>query len=111
MAGDATASVCLYDNQTRDWESALTYCENLILPPGGYTDWRLPDVKELRSIVDNSRYDPAIYTEFFPGTETDYYWWTSSSFLWNDSAWFVAFYNGYTYINSKMDAYYARCVR
>ncbi len=33
-----------------DWRNALSYCEDLSL--AGYDDWRLPDVKELQSIVD-----------------------------------------------------------
>ena len=33
-----------------DWEGALSYCQNL--ESGGYSDWRLPDVKELQSILD-----------------------------------------------------------
>lgn len=36
-----------------DWESALNYCENLDYADS--TDWRLPNVKELQSIVDYSR--------------------------------------------------------
>lgn len=36
-----------------NWADALAYCENLSL--GGYDDWRLPNVKELQSIVDYSR--------------------------------------------------------
>ncbi|CAH0529729.1 Lcl domain-containing protein [Vibrio hippocampi] len=39
--------------QGMDWPSALSYCENLEL--GGRSDWRLPNVKELQSIVDYSR--------------------------------------------------------
>jgi hypothetical protein len=35
------------------WEDALTYCENLEI--AGYSDWRLPNAKELQSIVDYSR--------------------------------------------------------
>jgi len=35
-----------------DWGSALAYCEDL--EAGGYSDWRLPNVKELQSIVDYS---------------------------------------------------------
>jgi hypothetical protein len=35
------------------WEEALSYAENLEF--AGYTDWRLPDIKELQSIVDYSR--------------------------------------------------------
>lgn len=36
-----------------DWESALSYCE--VLYAAGFDDWRLPDAKELQSIVDYSR--------------------------------------------------------
>ncbi|MCP4420905.1 MAG: DUF1566 domain-containing protein [Chloroflexi bacterium] len=35
------------------WSDALTYCETL--PTDGYDDWRLPNVKELQSIVDYGR--------------------------------------------------------
>ncbi len=36
-----------------DWNSALQYCENLTL--AGSRDWRLPNAKELQSIVDYTR--------------------------------------------------------
>ena len=36
-----------------DWTEALDYCETLDL--AGFSDWRLPDAKELQSIVDYSR--------------------------------------------------------
>lgn len=35
------------------WEDALAFAENSVF--AGYTDWRLPNVKELQSIVDYSR--------------------------------------------------------
>ena len=35
------------------WEEALNYAENFEF--GGYSDWRLPDAKELQSIVDYTR--------------------------------------------------------
>lgn len=41
------------DGTSRDWQGALEYAENLTLV--GYTDWRLPNIKELQSIVDYSR--------------------------------------------------------
>jgi hypothetical protein len=41
------------DGIARDWESALDYAENLNL--GGHSDWRLPNAKELQSIVDYTR--------------------------------------------------------
>lgn len=36
-----------------NWEQALSYAEELEF--AGYSDWRLPDIKELQSIVDYSR--------------------------------------------------------
>ncbi len=36
-----------------NWEDALLYAENAEI--AGYTDWRLPNAKELQSIVDYSR--------------------------------------------------------
>lgn len=41
------------DGTSRDWENALSYAENLTL--AGYSDWRLPNAKELQSIVDYTR--------------------------------------------------------
>lgn len=41
------------DGITRDWQNALSYAENLSL--GNHSDWRLPNAKELQSIVDYSR--------------------------------------------------------
>ncbi len=64
----------------RTWQDALTYCKGLIL--GGQTDWRLPNVKELESITDDNRYDPAIDTTYFPGAVASIYYsiyWTSTS--------------------------------
>ena len=53
------------DGNTRDWEEALAYAENLEL--ANHSDWRLPNAKELQSIVDYTRspqelggYSPAI---------------------------------------------------
>ncbi|MFI3258271.1 MAG: DUF1566 domain-containing protein, partial [Spirochaetales bacterium] len=85
-----------------DWEEALALCENAEL--AGYTDWRLPDVKELQSIVDYSGVYPAINHDYFECTELpeneNYYFWTSTSAYFSaqdpryNSAWYVAF--GYT---------------
>jgi hypothetical protein len=43
---------------TMTWANAITTCESLTL--GGYSDWRLPNIRELKSIVDRTRYNPAI---------------------------------------------------
>jgi hypothetical protein len=49
-------SVYIQNNGTR-WENAVAYCENLVA--GGYDDWHLPNIDELRTLVRNC-----------PGTET-----------------------------------------
>lgn len=41
------------DGKTRDWKDALAYAEGLKL--AGHDDWRLPNAKELQSIVDYTR--------------------------------------------------------
>jgi len=64
----------------------------------GATNWRMPTVTELLSIVDNSRANPAIDVNFFPNSASSY--WSSSPQAFNNStafyAWGVNFSLGYT---------------
>ncbi|AOP34834.1 hypothetical protein A0128_13845 [Leptospira tipperaryensis] len=61
---------------TSDWNTALNYCNSLNLT--GRT-WRLPNVKELSSILDYGKTSfPIINTTLFPNTSGNYYW-TSTS--------------------------------
>ncbi len=95
---------------TYTWKQALAYCDNTTL--AGHTDWRLPTSKELHSIVDNSKYNIAIDTAFFPDTHASSYW-TSSTYADNPGyAWDVNFYGGYVMNNYDKDLLgYVRSVR
>ena len=95
------------DGITRTWSEAKTYCNGLVL--GGHNDWGLPRIDQLLTIVDYSRYNPAIYSAF--DCRSDGYWSSSTSANYPDDAWFVHFYAGNAYWYYK-DAYpYVRCVR
>jgi hypothetical protein len=68
---------------TYDWESALNYCENLDM--SGYNDWRLPNAKELQSIVDYTEAPTvtgsAAIDPIFEITDIQSYFWTSTTHL------------------------------
>ena len=98
------------DNTTHTHLSAGAFCENLTL--GGQSDWRLPTVSELVGILHLGTYNPAINTTYFTGTNSSYYW-SSTTYAYNTSyAWHVDFQgvNGMTY-DYKTSYNYVRCVR
>jgi len=99
------------DGTTRTWQEACDYCDGLALPSGGYSDWRLPDRRELMSIVLYGQYNPSISTTYFPDCRSSIYWSSSTIADYPDYAWHVFFDYGYVYSFSKTYHYYVRCVR
>lgn len=76
-----------------------------------YHDWRMPNRKELASIVEAACFDPAIDLELFPATEAKGYW-SSSPNNFNDwSAWGVNFINGDHVSTSRDNLFAVRMVR
>ena len=67
----------------KSWNDALLYAEGLTL--GGSSDWRLPNVKELQSLVDITRAtatatttSPCINRTLFPAATATAYWSSTS---------------------------------
>ncbi len=61
------------------WPNALHYCENLELD--GSTDWRLPNINEAYTLIDELRKE-ASSSAFLNRQETfSEFWWTSSAFM------------------------------
>ncbi|MFH2122585.1 MAG: DUF1566 domain-containing protein [Pseudomonadota bacterium] len=96
------------DAISRDWQSALAYCEDLTLL--SKSDWRLPSIRELKSLVDDSRYYPAIDPAFRSHSSS---YWSATSVTGQPvgNAWVVNFSNGDDNWYLKTARYRVRCVR
>jgi len=107
-AKDGNGTGC-NDGSKITWADAITYCEGLDF--AGHTDWRLPNYKELVSILDLGTFSPAINATYFPNTRSDGYWSSTTDAFRTGYAWVVYFFNGYVYDYFKTYIYYIRCVR
>ena len=96
------------DTAIDTWENELAYCEQLSL--NSKTDWRLPNIRELKSLVDYSKYYPAVDPSI-PCRISIY--WSSTSVVNSPStkAWSVFFGNGDDIWKKKTEKLAVRCVR
>jgi hypothetical protein len=107
-ACDALAAACDIDGRCTAAEAAA-YCAGLTL--GGHTDWRIPSLRELLSIVDLSRASPAVNVASFPSTNSNAYWTGSVAVAPTPLAWWVNFSDGAWDSAAPTEAYFVRCVR
>jgi hypothetical protein len=113
--------------ETLSWPDALTWSNNLAGGRCGLTDgstagqWRLPNVREMESLVHYGFYSPAVpnthgsgqWTEGdpFKGVQSTYYWSSTTSAFSTDSAWCVSLGYGYVCSFSKTNPFYVWPVR
>jgi hypothetical protein len=95
---------------TLSWSDAIDYCSDLEL--GDYKDWRLPNIKELHSIIDAKLFDPALEFFAFPEIGPEVYFWSATSDVdLERNAYSVNIDDGFVGQSSKNNPYSVRCVR
>jgi len=96
------------------WQGAFqSAAQANVLNLSDYTDWRLPNIKELHSLVALHCVSPSINTSIFPNTMSSSYW-SSSPYLSNiddASSWDVYFYYGRISYNYRESGGFVRLVR
>ena len=98
-------------NQTYSWPNAKSQLIARLnnAKYGGFDDWRLPDIKELSSLV-NAADVPAINSWFQENIPSDF--WSSTTYTFNTgNAWSVVFSTGSVGYPPKSYSKYVRAVR
>ena len=106
---------CTGMNQVTTWQEALQYVDALNVSGGisGFTDWRLPNIKELSSLTEFKCFEPSLNEALFPNTEVDFfdsYYWTSTP-AFGDRSWAISFNDGRGTVLPRIDFSYIRLVR
>ncbi|CAK0750061.1 conserved hypothetical protein [Gammaproteobacteria bacterium] len=111
--GQSWSNNCSNPAQSYTWQQALQVVKSHNDAGGfaGQTDWRLPNVKELSSIIEERCYEPSINNSLFPGTSASGFWSASAYAGYSDTAWYVLFSNGDAGYHGKNGAWQVRLVR
>lgn len=92
----------------KEWAKAGADCKKLSL--AGKTSWRLPELKELESIVDTGTFDPSINKKIFPKSTSDPYWSNTAPARYLTSRFTVLFSDGSVYTTNAGGFAAYRCV-
>jgi len=88
-------------------DDAITYCQNLTL--GNNSNWRVPNVNELKSIL-NHNLSPLNISDVFQNTSTALYYSSTHNTIDNTKYWLVGFANDGTKGDRSQSNYKTRCV-
>ncbi len=94
---------------TKNWQGALDYvaclnANNYL----GHTDWRLPNINELRSMVHAGQSNTSTWlnSQGFNNVQSNYYWSSTTNANGTGYAWIVSMWNGSVYNFSESNNYY-----
>jgi hypothetical protein len=113
--GQNNDGTCSGTATTATWAGALTYCNTTLnnLPSSSPRTWRLPNINELKTILDITKATGATTnTTIFPATVVASVYWSSTTlFSVTSDAWNASFNDSsVTLLPSKNSSYYVRCV-
>ena len=95
-------------SQEYDMEEAKAYCTQLNLD--GYSDWRIPSLEELFTLLDITKRGAAV-VDGIEVCASDYYWSDTIFASDNYSYWSIDFTTGIIKVFSPGTSMYVRCVR
>jgi len=79
---------------------------------GGYSDWRIPNMRELYTLINHETHDPSIDTTAFPSTPTTYQWTSTARSSTPINKLFVSFsYGAVSNLLGSTNKYYCRLCR
>ncbi|KPA12932.1 secreted protein containing DUF1566, partial [Candidatus Magnetomorum sp. HK-1] len=78
---------------------------------GGFSDWRLPTMRELESIVNYGEFKPYINPNYFSKIMPSFYWSSNTCIYNNSTVWGLFFDSSSGFTSSKSSLNYVRAVR
>lgn len=96
---DDDTKTCAGTATTHTWQDALAAAEELDW--AGHTDWRLPDINELQTLVDDTKSFPAVVDLLADDTPPVDYWSSTTYHGGMHLAWTVFFHNGFVKVKDK----------
>jgi alpha-tubulin suppressor-like RCC1 family protein/fibronectin type 3 domain-containing protein len=99
-------ATCTGTASTYTWDEAIKLTANFARK----SDWRLPSIAELNTIVERETFNSAINNTVFPNTPPYSYFWSRTPYAGSSDAWVVLFFDGGAYNDNPVASRNVRLV-
>lgn len=106
---DSATGGCTGTARQLSWPEALVESSQTTL--AGYSTWRLPNAKEVLTLVERSCVDPAINLVAFPASNSENMWTGTTVVNQPERSWAIAMYSGKNNSKEKVTRLFVRLVR